>query len=128
MVTIREALLSVVGENATSIQPIVEALSGLGFNEHEEAGTAFSLLEADQAAGLNVRQLLALKFAIQGEVYACDGGVVVRGSARLSRTGSQLFRLSSSHPNPHHPGRSLLVQLWPLAWRRRGVGASMRSS
>ncbi|PNW84306.1 hypothetical protein CHLRE_04g229050v5 [Chlamydomonas reinhardtii] len=65
MVTIREALLSVVGESAASIQPIVEALAELGFDEHEQVGTAFSLLEADQAAGLTVRQQLTLKAAIQ---------------------------------------------------------------
>ena len=71
MVTIREALLSVVGESAASIQPIVEALAELGFDEHEQVGTAFSLLEADQAAGLTVRQQLTLKAAIQGALFFC---------------------------------------------------------
>jgi hypothetical protein len=71
MVTIREALLSDVGEDATSIQPIIGALSELGFNVDDQAGRAFSLLQADQAAGLNVRQRLALKAAIRGAQYAC---------------------------------------------------------
>ncbi|KAG2429503.1 hypothetical protein HXX76_010739 [Chlamydomonas incerta] len=77
-VTIREALLSGVGENATSIQPIVEALFGLGFNEHEQAGTAFSLLEADQAAGLTFRQRLILKAAIKAVAAGLGAGSATR--------------------------------------------------
>ena len=101
MVTIREALLSVVGENVTFIQPIVEALSGLGFNEHAQAGLAFSLLEADQAAGLTVRQRLALKAAIQGALCFCKPLArelgIRGGNANFRLTLARL--LSSSHTN-----------------------------
>ncbi|EFJ46962.1 hypothetical protein VOLCADRAFT_92454 [Volvox carteri f. nagariensis] len=66
MVTIRQALLSVRGEDAGSISPTVAALSDLGFDVDAEVGDAFLLLNAEQAAGLTVRQQLALKAAIQG--------------------------------------------------------------
>ncbi|EFJ39624.1 hypothetical protein VOLCADRAFT_100741 [Volvox carteri f. nagariensis] len=66
MVTIRQALLSVGGEDAGSISPTVAALSDLGFDVDDEVGGAFRLLNAEQAAGLTVRQQLALKAAIQG--------------------------------------------------------------
>ncbi|EFJ39511.1 hypothetical protein VOLCADRAFT_108613, partial [Volvox carteri f. nagariensis] len=65
MVTIRQALLSVKGEDASSISPIVAALSDLGFDVDAEVSSAFRLLNAEQAAGLNLRQQLALKAAIQ---------------------------------------------------------------
>ncbi|KAG2487026.1 hypothetical protein HYH03_014272 [Edaphochlamys debaryana] len=93
---IRAALLSVSGEDATSIQPIVGALSDLGFNVDvdDQAGGAFRLLEADKVHGLNGRQQLALKAAIQGTAAvaaglgagpagASEGGVLADIKARL---------------------------------------------
>ncbi|EFJ52260.1 hypothetical protein VOLCADRAFT_87252 [Volvox carteri f. nagariensis] len=70
MVTIRQALLSVRGEDAMSIAPITVALSELGFQVDAEVGDAFCLLNAEQAAGLTVRQQLALKAAIQAAAAA----------------------------------------------------------
>lgn len=64
MPTIREVLLSVEGEDPTSIQPIIAALEALGFDADGKAGDAFRLLSADEAEGLNVRQGLALTAAI----------------------------------------------------------------
>ena len=66
MLTIRQALLSVGGEDDNSIQPIVDALSKLGYDADAEAGGAFRLLRVELTAGLNVRQQLALTAAIQG--------------------------------------------------------------
>ncbi len=79
MSTIREVLLSLDGEDATSIQPIIAFLEALGFNADGQAGAAFCLLTADQAPGLNVRQQLALKAAIQGACHPC----ACRDSSRL---------------------------------------------
>ncbi|PNW71069.1 hypothetical protein CHLRE_17g745297v5 [Chlamydomonas reinhardtii] len=83
MVTIREALLSVAGEDSTSIQTIVETLAGQGFHAHEQAGGAFCLLEADKVAGLNLRQRLALKAAVQ----AVAAGLGVGSATGPATTG-----------------------------------------
>ncbi|PNW83426.1 hypothetical protein CHLRE_05g243650v5 [Chlamydomonas reinhardtii] len=96
MKTIRETLLSVKGENETSIQPILKALSALGFHEHDQAGKAFSLLKAERAAGLNVRQQLALTAAIQAVAASLGdagsattaGGVGGGGTAALEKGAS----------------------------------------
>ena len=113
MRTIRETLLSVKGENETSIQPILKALSALGFHEHDQAGKAFSLLKAERAAGLNVRQQLALTAAIQGALCFCHsmGWAVKEGVVKFAA----LVVLAPK------PGRLLVVQLWRLAWATRGA-------
>ena len=45
------------------------------------------------------------------------GWVFADGVVNLTVTELRLNRLlSASHSNPHDPGRSLVVQLWRLAW------------
>ena len=85
MVPIREALLSIVGENATAIQPIVAALSGLGFNEHEQAA-AFRLLV------LLVLLVLLLLTLTAGQLVrlARAGELVGSGSRHFPRAFARL--------------------------------------
>ena len=90
MVTIREALLSVAGEDSTSIQTIVETLAGQGFHAHEQAGGAFCLLEADKVAGLNLRQRLALKAAVQGALHEPTEAGARKWEVGYSRMGSSI--------------------------------------
>ena len=61
--TIRSLLCSLHGEDDTTVQPIVDALSALGFNPDSKAGDAFTLPNVDDV-GLNVRQKCALKAAV----------------------------------------------------------------
>ncbi|PNW78119.1 hypothetical protein CHLRE_10g465000v5 [Chlamydomonas reinhardtii] len=82
--SIREALLSVEGEDAPSIQPIIDALSGLGFDERKPARGSFSVLQADQVAGLTVAQRCTLQAAVQ----AVAAG---RGAGSATGAGANTF-------------------------------------
>eukprot|EP00198_Chlamydomonas_reinhardtii_P010718 XP_001700055.1 predicted protein [Chlamydomonas reinhardtii] len=88
MASIRQRLL-VKGEDATSVQPIIDTLQRFGFNVDDEPGDAFFGLDPAEPS-LNVRQQTVLKIAIGGRTPSLALGASVGGGAADDTTATRL--------------------------------------